>query len=216
MLEPAPECKNAECTQDKARSVGAELEFTASPNDHVDLSVSAGLNKSRLMSSFKDQGGNIVAGIADGNRLPSVPEFQGSAGLTYGWPVATGSRAFVSGAYQYVGSRYTLIDDQGGGVGPACAGEKFGCTDLTTFAPNTIGGPLTQNTFRFNPLLPGYSLVNLRVGLTRQTWELSAYVSNVFDEIAFLALDRERGTKARVGYLTNQPRTFGLAMRFSY
>src|SRR5207245_3590271 len=37
---------------DKARSVWAEFELTASPNDHVDLSVSAGLNKSKLRTSF--------------------------------------------------------------------------------------------------------------------------------------------------------------------
>ncbi|PYP95308.1 MAG: TonB-dependent receptor [Gemmatimonadetes bacterium] len=201
---------------DKARSVGAEFELTASPNDHVDLSVSAGLNNSKLLTTFKDQGGNVVAGIAEGNRLPSVPRFQGSAALTYGWNMGTGSRAFVSGTYHYVGSRYTLIDDQGNGVGPACAGQKFGCVDLNTFGSHTIGGPLTQGIFRFDPLLPAYNLVNLRVGLTRQTWELSVYLNNALDEIAFLALDRERGTRARVGYLTNQPRTVGVAMRFDY
>jgi iron complex outermembrane receptor protein len=200
---------------DKARSVGAELELTASPNDHVDLAVSAGLNNSKLLTSFT-QGGNVVAGIAKGNRLPSVPRFQGSASLTYGWAVATGSRAFVSGAVQYVGSRYTLIDDQGNGVGAACAGQKFGCLDLNTFGGNTIGGPLTQGIFRFNPLLPAYSLVNVRVGMTHQSWELSVYLNNALDETAFLALDRERGTRARVGYLTNQPRTVGIAMRFEY
>jgi len=200
---------------DKARSVGAELELTASPNDHVDLAVSAGLNNSKLLTSFT-QGGNVVAGIAKGNRLPSVPRFQGSASLTYGWPVGTGSRAFASGTYQYVGSRYTLIDDQGDGVGAACAGQKFGCLDLNTFGGNTIGGPLTQGTFRFNPLLPAYSLVNLRVGMTHQSWELSVYLNNALDETALLALDRERGTRARVGYLTNQPRTVGVAMRFEY
>ena len=29
-------------------------------------------------------------------------------------------------------------------------------------------------------------------------------------------IDRERGTLARVGYLTNQPRTMGVSLRFSY
>src|SRR5437899_8963693 len=67
---------------DKARSVRAEFELRASPNDHVDLSVSAGLNNSKLLTTFKDQGGNVVAGIAEGNRLPSVPRFHGSAALT--------------------------------------------------------------------------------------------------------------------------------------
>ena len=200
---------------DKARSMGAELELTASPTDHVDIAVSAGLNNSKLLTTFS-QGGNVVAGIKEGNRLPSVPRFQGSASLTYGWAVATGSRAFLSGAVQYVGSRYTLIDDQGDGVGAACAGQKFGCVDLNTFGANTIGGPLTQGIFRFNPLLPAYSLVNLRVGLTRQNWELAGYLNNALDETAFLALDRERGTKARVGYLTNQPRTVGVVLNFNY
>jgi len=200
---------------DKARSVGAELELTASPNDHVDVAVSAGLNNSKLLTTFS-QGGNVVAGIAKGNRLPSVPRFQGSASLTYGWTLGAGSRTFVSGTYQYVGSRYTLIDDQGDGVGAACAGQKFGCLDLNTFGSNTIGGPLNQGIFQFNPLLPAYSLVNLRVGLTRQSWELSVYLNNALDETALLALDRERGLRARVGYLTNQPRTVGVAMRFDY
>jgi iron complex outermembrane receptor protein len=145
-----------------------------------------------------------------------VPRFQGSASLTYAWTLGAGSRTFVSGTYQYVGSRYTLIDDQGDGVGAACAGQKFGCLDLNTFGSNTIGGPLTQGIFQFNPLLPAYSLVNLRVGLTRQSWELSVYLNNALDETALLALDRERGLRARVGYLTNQPRTVGVAMRFDY
>ena len=201
---------------DKARSVGAEVELTVSPDEHLDFSLSGGLNNSKLLTTFRDQGGNVVAGIAEGNRLPSVPRFQGSASATYGWSVGTGSRAFVSGTYQYVGSRYTLIDDQGAGVGPACAGQKLGCVDLNTFGANTIGGPLTQGIFRFNPLLPAYSLLNLHAGLTRQSWQLSVYLNNALDETAFLALDRERGLRARVGYLTNQPRTVGVLLRFDY
>ena len=33
------------------------------------------------------------------------------------------------------------------------------------------------------------------------------------DENALLALDQERGTRARVGFLVNQPRTFGVTTR---
>ena len=201
---------------DKARTAGAEVEFAASPNEHLDFSISAAFNNSELQTSFTDTAGNVIAGIAEGNRLPSVPQIQANASVTYGWTVSGGSRAFVSGSFQHVGSRYTLIDDHGDGVGAACAGEKFGCTDLNTFGPNTIGGPLTQGTFRFDPELPAYSLVNLRVGLIRQSWELAFYVNNVLDEIAFLGLDRERGTRARIGYLTNQPRTVGVSLRFDY
>jgi len=205
----------------KARSTGAELEFTASPNEHLDFSVSAGLNSSKLLSTFRDQAGNVVAGIADGNRLPSVPQIQGGAAVTYGWQVAPGSRVFVAGSYQHVGSRFTLIDDHGGGFCPPSQPNcPFGTVYLKTFGANTIGGPLNgplpDTTFRFNPELPAYNLANLRVGLTRQSWELAVFVNNVFDERALLALDRERGTRARVGYLTNQARTFGTALRFNY
>ena len=38
-------------------------------------------------------------------------------------------------------------------------------------------------------------------------------VNNATNEQALLALDRERGLLARVGYLVNQPRTFGLTTR---
>ena len=88
--------------------------------------------------------------------------------------------------------------------------------DLNSFAPNTIGRPLTQSTFRFDPELPAYSLLNLRVGLSRACWEAALFLNNVTDERALLALDRERGTRARVGYLTNQPRTLGLSLSFNY
>jgi iron complex outermembrane recepter protein len=206
----------------KARSVGAELEFTASPNEHLDFSVSAGINNSKLLSTFRDQTGSVVAGIADGNRLPSVPQIQASAAVTYGWQVAPGSRVFVAGSYQHVGSRFTLIDDHGNGLAcpPSQPNCPFGTVYLNSFGANTIGGPLNgpqpDTTFRFNPELPAYNLASLRVGLTRQSWEVAVFLDNVTDERALLALDRERGTRARVGYLTNQPRTAGVTLRFSY
>src|SRR2546427_3577201 len=109
----------------KARSEGVEAEFTASPTEHLDFSVSVGLNDSKLQSTILDPGGAVVSGIQDGNRLPSVPKVQAAAGATYKWEVGPGSRAFM-------------------------------------------------------------------------------------------ALDRERGTRARVGYLTNQPRTAGVTLRFNY
>ena len=42
------------------------------------------------------------------------------------------------------------------------------------------------------------------------------FANNLTDERALLALDQERGTRARVGYLTNQPRTLGLSARVAF
>jgi iron complex outermembrane recepter protein len=192
----------------KGKSEGLEFEFNATPSDHWDLSFSTGLNNAKLQSTvYTTSGGvtTVVGGVKAGNRLPSVPQVQASAAITYSLPVST-SRGFIGGSYQYVGSRYTQIDDLTPGIGTVNIGP-FGAN---------IGGPLTQNTFTFDPLLPGYSILNARAGLTRSSWEAAVYVNNLTDERALLALDRERGLRARVGYLTNQPRTLGVSLRFNY
>lgn len=197
----------------KARSQGLEFEFTATPDEHFDFSVSASFTNAELKSTLTstDTEGNVtvVSGLEDGNRLPSVPEVQAAAAAGYRWQLRPGSQAFIGATFQHVGSRFTQIDDHAPGVGTV---------DMTAFEAEdgaTIGGPLTQTTFRFDPELPSYSLVNLRVGMIRQDWEVALYANNVTDERALLALDRERGTRARVGFLTNQPRTVGISLRFS-
>jgi len=75
---------------------------------------------------------------------------------------------------------------------------------------------LTQKTFTYDPLLPAYDIVNLRFGVRHGNWDTALYINNLTDERAFLALDQERGTRARIGYLTNQPRTFGLTTRVDF
>ena len=194
----------------KARSQGIEVEFTAAPTDNFDFSVSASYNNAELRSTLTstDAGGvvSVVSGIQAGNRLPSVPQVQAAAAATYQWLIGPGSEAFITGTYQYTGSRFTQIDDFAAG---------FGTVNLLSFGANTIGRPLTTGTFRFAPELPAYNIVNLRVGLSRARWEIALHANNLTDERAFLALDRERGTRARVGYLTNQPRTVGVTLRFN-
>jgi len=195
----------------KAESTGIELEYAAQPTPLFDFAISASFNDSKLKSTLTstDSDGNVtvVSGIESGNRLPTVPEFQGAAAATYRWEMSRSWAGYATGTYQYVGSRYTQVGDQA---------EGFGTVDLEAFAPNTIGGPLTSDTFTFNPLLPAYDLINLRVGLLSERWDVALFVNNVTDEIALLALDQERGTLARVGYLTNIPRTFGVSARFNF
>ena len=193
----------------EAVSSGLELDFSATPTEHIDFAVSASFNNGQLRSTLTstDASNNVsvVSGIESGNRLPSVPRVQGSAIGTYTFSQWRGALPFATASFRYVGTRYTLIDDLGAG---------FGTVNMNAF-PNTIGGPLTQNSFTFNPELPAYSLVNTRFGLRRGVWEYALFVNNLTNEIAQLALDRERGTLARVGYLTNPPRTFGIQLSFN-
>ena len=78
-----------------------------------------------------------------------------------------------------------------------------------------VGGPILT-TFTFDPKMPAYDIGNVRFGVRGDDWEAALYVNNVTDESARLALDQERGRVARVGYLTNQPRTVGVSFRKSF
>jgi iron complex outermembrane receptor protein len=193
-----------------ARSAGAEIEFAAAPSSNFDFSVSMGFNNSELRSTLNstDASGNttVVAGIREGNRLPSVPQFQMSATATYQWQMRNDWLGYATGSFQHVGSRYTQVGDEEAGAGNV---------SLIT-SPGTIGGPLTQTTFSFDPLMPSYDIVNTRVGVLFGKWDVALYANNLTDERAFLALDRERGQRARVSYLTNQPRTFGVTARVNF
>jgi len=193
----------------KARTQGIEVEFEAAPNRNIDFAISTVFNDSELRSTLTstDASGNVsvVSGIEEGRRLPTVPEFQFAAAATYQWEVKPGALAYITGTYQHIGSRYTQVGD-----------EDLGTLDLLSFEPHTIGGPLTASTFRYDPKLPAYDILNLRAGVRRGQWDVSAYINNLTDERALLSFDRERGTRARIGFLTNQPRTFGIATRFDF
>lgn len=195
----------------KSRSAGAEFEFAAAPDENFDFALSASFNDAKLRSTVNSTSSSgavsVVSGIREGNRLPSVPQFQASASATYRWHLSGGSLVYLTGSFQHVGSRFTQVGDEEPG---------FGTVSLLSFGGNTIGRPLTASTFTFDPELPAYSLVNLRLGVLKGKWEVAAYANNLTDERALLALDRERGLRARVGFLTNQPRTFGITTRVNF
>ncbi len=187
----------------KARSQGFEAEFAAAPTESFDFALSASLTDSEMKSTFESAQGDL--GIRDGNRLPSVPKFQFSAAATYQWQVMQDARAYVTGTFQHVGSRFTQVGD-----------ESLGTLNLNSFGANTIGGPLTASTFTYASELPSYDILNLRLGVLKGRWDVALFANNLTDEVALLSLDRERGTRARIGYLTNQPRTFGVNARVSF
>ena len=198
-----------------ARSRGVELEYDVAPTKSFDIAFSGIYNDAELRSTLTstDALGNVsvVSGIESGRRLPTVPEVQGSLAGTYRWSVGGSSQMYATGVYQYVGSRFTQVGDEDLGTVDMTAIENTGPPGAAT-----IGGPLTQSTFTYDPKLPAYSLLNLRLGFRHGQWDISGYVNNATNELAYLALDRERGTLARVGYLTNQPRTAGITTRFTF
>jgi iron complex outermembrane recepter protein len=194
----------------KARSSGVELEWDMAPTDNFDFAISGTKTDSKLRSTVTstDPSGavTVLSGIRDGARMPSVPEEQFSAAATWRWPVRT-YVGYATGVFQHVGDRYTQVGDED--LGPVAS------VNLLTFK-GTIGGPLTQSVFTFDPKLPSYNTANVRLGLLYGKWDTALFVNNITNERALLSLDRERGLRARVGYLVNQPRTVGISTRVTF
>jgi iron complex outermembrane receptor protein len=198
----------------KAHSAGVEFEFAAQQTDRFDWALTASYINAELDSSavFQSPDGPLVglAGLEDGNRLPSVPEFQGAAAATYVIPMDNNWETYIHGIVQYVGDRVTQFGDYS---------EGFGFVNMLFFEQNgggTIGGPLTQCCFTFDPELPSYTTANARIGIRNFKWDVAFYVNNFTNEQAYLALDQERGTLARQGFLVNQPRTYGVMLRVGF
>ena len=192
---------------EEAHTAGLEAELGWSPADGLDLSFAASVLEAKFDSTVVDGGGNVIGGIEDGNRLPSVPELQLSAAGTYRWASGwAGADAFVSGSVQHIGDRFTQPSDQ-----TATQGLP-GATGLALGALTGLENP--QDLVDLN--LDAYTTLNLSTGLEFDTWTVTAYVNNVTDEEADLSFDRERGGWARLGFNVNQPRTFGVTMRMKF
>ncbi|MGZ8998300.1 MAG: TonB-dependent receptor, partial [Allosphingosinicella sp.] len=112
-----------------------------------------------------------------------------------------GDEAYFGATFQHVGTRFTQPGDQENNPRTFVHGLPFG------------GAPAGSST-TLNLKLPDYQLVNLSAGAELGNGlEVMVYVNNLFDENAFLAFDRERGGRARLGFHVGQPRTFGVTVR---
>ena len=186
-----------------AHTMGLEFELSASPFTGLDLGLSGSYVEAEFDSTLTRPNGTVIEGIRNGNRLPSVPKFQMAANATYSFPIdpSSDTNAFVTASLQHVGSRYTQPGDQ----------ENNPRTFVHGF---TFGGAPVGSATTLDLKLPDYQLVNIGAGIEfPDELEISVYVNNLLDENALLAFDRERGGRARLGFATNQPRTFGVTVR---
>jgi iron complex outermembrane recepter protein len=191
----------------KAHTMGVEAELFARPSANWDFSLGATWVEAEVDSNVTGIGTTPLAGMRKGNRMPTSPELQATASVGYQAPMFSTLEGFGVFSVQYVGSSFSQLADQEAGFGcVGCAGSP---------RIITIGNP-TITSIRYDNEMPSYSIGNLRVGVRNDAWEAALFINNLWDERAFLALDRERGTSARVGYLTNQPRTFGVSLRMNF
>lgn len=187
----------------EAHASGVELEMKARPTDNWDFSVAASVLEAEFDTTVIDANGSVLGGVADGNRLASVPEFSAAATATYSLPTNLFNNdgdLYFSTVFQHVGDRITQPGDQVAGAGVFNHGLTFG--QLTG-----------SEVSRIDLELPSYEIVNFNVGFQTENWSAVLYVNNVFDENALLSFDRERGGRARLAYRSNLPRTVGVTFR---
>lgn len=187
----------------EAHTMGLEFEFSVQPTEGWDVGISGSIIEAKFDATVVDGTGAVIGGIRNGNRLPSVPNFQISVNTGYSFPLGGSwdSIGFVRASLQHVGNRYTQPSDQENNPRTFVSGLPFGGA---TGAEGTV----------VDLTLPAYELVNLSAGVELSSGlDVTAYVNNVFDTNAELSFDRERGGRARLGFQVVQPRTYGLTVR---
>jgi outer membrane receptor protein involved in Fe transport len=186
----------------EAHAAGVELEAGWNLTDQLQVTVAGSWNDAEFDTTVA-----AIPGVVEGNRIASVPEYQFAATANYSYPISMfGGEAegFFAISAQHIGSRFTQPGDQAPGAG------NF------DHNMNPFGGMTGAEVTSLNLELDPYTIVNLNAGFESGNWTLIFYVNNALDENAQLAFDRERGGRARLGFHTNQPRTFGITARQSF
>jgi len=168
----------------KASSKGAELELQAQITDNW----SAGLGLGYLDAEFDDFKDAIIQGqIADlsGERLPRTPKITANGYLEYGRDLTGKLNGFVRTEWVH-------------------RSETPG--DLEGVAREELGLP------KFPYEIPAYDVVNLRLGISGETWDLLGSVENLFEEEYYNATADNFG----LGGIRLKPHPRMWNLRFTY
>ncbi|WP_255834662.1 TonB-dependent receptor [Kordiimonas sp. SCSIO 12603] len=189
---------------EEAHTLGVEAEFKARLFDGFDVSFAGSVLEAEFDSTVTSAGA-VLGGVREGNRLASTPEYNFGTTASYTFPfeiAGDGVEAYVAGTFSVRGSIFTQPSDQ----------EASG-----DFVSNlAFGGASGTDVTSVDLELDSYKTANLSFGIFKDEWEFVLYVNNIFDENANLSFDRERGGRARLGFRTNQPRTFGAVYRINF
>ena len=190
----------------EAHTMGGELEFAVHPTDALLVTFAGSYVEAEFDSTVTN-----VPGIKDGNRIPSVPNWQLSAVATYTFPgLWQSEESYLTASWQFVGDQITQSGDQESTLFPAYNNDIGG----NLYVDPDAG--IAQRNFRDRLELDAYHLFNLNAGMVYDSWEVMLYIKNIGDENPQLSFDRERGGRARLAYRVGQPRTFGILSRFYF
>jgi iron complex outermembrane recepter protein len=221
VIADAGSCSSRIILNADAETLGAEMELFVRPDEHWDFGLSATFIEAEITESQTDSTGAVIAGIREGNFLPTSPDLQIAATGAYTWAMGTSLESYIRLTAQHIGRSITQLADQEDGFGtisnsPSAPAGSAALIELGTVDGDPALAGIQPTTVNFDPRLEKYDIVNLRWGIGTDTWEAGLFINNLLDERAFLSVDRERGRRARVAYLTNPPRTYGVNFRINF
>ena len=186
VIADAGSCSSRIVLNAQAESIGAEVELFARPNDELGLRACRRPTcRRRSPRSQTDAHRRADRGHPRRQSPADVAGVPGGGERDVQLAVLAALEAFANFTFQHVGSSYTQLADQE---------PPFGC----------VGCPGAPGFFDFGD--PTITQLHVRAGAAvvrdRQpalrrartdAWEAAAFVNNLWDERAFLSLDRERG-----------------------
>lgn len=168
----------------EAVSRGVEASLGFDVTDRLTLTGAVSYINAELTADEPNLGGR------DGDQLPSTPEWQAVLDANYDFSIG-GRPAFVGASYRYKGEM------------PVGGFDGFTDASGTEFPSSA---PRVQ--------LDSFSLVDLRAGIRVADFDLSLYVTNVFDEWAFTSFAPSFNV-IPLGAPT-RPRTIGGTVRWNF
>jgi outer membrane receptor protein involved in Fe transport len=130
-----------------------------------------------------------------GTRLPLTPKFKMTTTARYTWPAWADVKAHVQGSVTYRGSAPSSLR-----------------TDILLVGPD--GGHANPNVFQGR--LHAATLVDFYAGLDWPSWNIEAFVDNLFDKRIDLSRTTACGSCTRSLVVPGRPRTIGLRAGYKF
>ena len=186
----------------EATSNGVELSLGFRPVTGLQL----GLNGSYTDATFDDA--VPALGVEAGDRLPNIPQWQGSFTADYYFPLSGARTAPVATSGK--DGKTAIV---------AGAAQTGGWNAHVGLGVRAVGARRSVPTLGLDYPLDSYAALDLNADISNDRWMFRVFVKNVTDERAYQNIDAFPTLSGHVAYLNAtpiQPRTVGMEVDFKF
>lgn len=199
-----------------AEITGLDADFTWAPTDSLTISGAFSWLDTEITRLNRDLEG-ISAPV--GSELPYSAEFSASLTARYDFEIRGDMDGYVSANVTYTGERLAgmsmdafvnedttnLVYGRGSGLDIEREADSYAGASYTDRNGEAFAGG------RY--VMDAYSLLNVALGVTKESWNAELFIDNVADEDAIMYIDTQNFTPKVV---TNRPRTVGLRVSYDF